>query len=371
MRRIIIGLVAAVVVVGGVAALSAFEAHVINVTATIENALAVEPEALPFGTVFPQEYIKKELSIRLSDSFMEEDRVDDVNYVIKQKPKCVLLADSSGSLSQFGRVIERGESFVCEDEQNYEMLPTLCPFLSKHDGDPGDINDTSVDAFHGSLDWSVEDTEDNQAIGRLAKSQKDTEDLWIIDLDVPCFEGMCAQEWDHRGFELPVGLEHELFGCDLWIEVTDISRIPAPAEKNEVLSLENKDENNWFVLTDQTYGTLEFNPCGKPFEFTLTANGLSSSTSYSLIYYADPWPGNYPGALIWTGDSDADGKINVSDDADLGMDLPKSPDENYPEGAKIWLVPSNDYSGGEMSGWNPENYLFEYNLINYSLDCPL
>ena len=53
-KKILLGLVAVVAVAGGVAALSAYEAHVINVTAHIENALYVHPESRDFGTVFPQ-----------------------------------------------------------------------------------------------------------------------------------------------------------------------------------------------------------------------------------------------------------------------------------------------------------------------------
>ena len=34
-------------------------------------------------------------------------------------------------------------------------------------------------------------------------------------------------------------------------------------------------------------------------------------------------------------------------------------------GAKIWLVLNDDIVGGSMSGWNPTEYLFEYDLITY------
>ena len=37
---------------------------------------------------------------------------------------------------------------------------------------------------------------------------------------------MCAQDWTHHGWELPAELESVIFGCDLWIEVTSISRLP-------------------------------------------------------------------------------------------------------------------------------------------------
>ena len=89
-KKIILGLVAVVVVVGGVAALSAYEAHVINVTAKIENALKViPPEEMTFGTVFPQEKMEKLLLITTSDSFcsLTQTRVSTINYKIVQKPK--------------------------------------------------------------------------------------------------------------------------------------------------------------------------------------------------------------------------------------------------------------------------------------------
>ena len=68
---------------------AAFEAHVINVTATIENALYVHPESRNFGTIFPQEYKEMGIFVTFSQSFSAENqtRVDDVDYVIKQKPK--------------------------------------------------------------------------------------------------------------------------------------------------------------------------------------------------------------------------------------------------------------------------------------------
>ena len=76
------------IVIAGAAAFSAFEAHIINVTARIENALNVPVDAIDFGTVFPQEHLEKPLAVSLSQSFLDEDRVDDVSYFIRQKPKC-------------------------------------------------------------------------------------------------------------------------------------------------------------------------------------------------------------------------------------------------------------------------------------------
>src|SRR3990170_975674 len=87
-KKIVLASVTLAAVAGGVAGLSAFEAHVINVTAKIENALQVNTDDIDFGTVFPQEELYENLEISLSESFVAEDRVDDVEYIIRQKPKC-------------------------------------------------------------------------------------------------------------------------------------------------------------------------------------------------------------------------------------------------------------------------------------------
>jgi len=71
----------------GVVGFSAFEAHVINVTAHIENALNVPVKEIEFGTVFPQEQFIETFNVSLSDSFLSAGRVDDVVYKIAQKPK--------------------------------------------------------------------------------------------------------------------------------------------------------------------------------------------------------------------------------------------------------------------------------------------
>lgn len=62
------------VIVAGAAAFSAFEAHVVNVTATINNALNVplESSGMNFGTVFPQESFDQTFSMSLSDAFLSQ-----------------------------------------------------------------------------------------------------------------------------------------------------------------------------------------------------------------------------------------------------------------------------------------------------------
>jgi len=222
---------------------SAFEAHVINVTATIENALSVPVEAIDFGTVFPQEALDRTFDVSLSASFLAEDRVDDVEYLIRQKPKCW---NEDAQNPVFGHVTEDGQgNFICVDD-NFSILPLLCPYLSKHelteDGSETE-NDQSINAFHGLPgNWTLATSIATQVQGRLAKSVQDITDTWNVDLKVPCFGGHCAQDWadfvrnsnpadteiDPLDYIQPIENEHELFGCDLWVEVFNISLAGTP-----------------------------------------------------------------------------------------------------------------------------------------------
>ncbi len=255
MKKILLGFGTLAVALAVAPLFAAFEAHVVNVTATIENALAVPLRSIDFGTVFPQEHLNKPLGISLSQSFIDEDRVDDVDYIIRQKPKCGVTTLDGQTLvegsTQTGHVIvgddpatpdvvetywiDCGTSPIQFDPatHQYGLLPMLCPYISKlPDGQPG--NDGRLPSFHdpfvienGSVKW-------NDTKGHLAKSQNDTTDNWIIDLAVPCFGGQCAQDWadfvaDHNDLADPKEFiqdpanEHKVFGCDLWVEVAGIS----------------------------------------------------------------------------------------------------------------------------------------------------
>ncbi|MBI4132664.1 MAG: hypothetical protein HY473_01000 [Candidatus Sungbacteria bacterium] len=231
-KKILLGLGAAGTALAMLPLFAAFEAHVINVTATIENALQLRTTEIEYGTVFPEEKLDAPLVLALSSSFLAEDRVDDVEYVIRQKPKCGLPDPGTDPVqySAFGRVTEVEGQFVCED-QGHVILPLLCPYLSKHpDGNPTPGNDGSLDAFHGPITgWSPEDTVENQVLGKLSKVAQDIADEWNIDLVVPCFKGSCAQDnVIPPQYQADPANEHEIFGCDLWVEVTGVSLPPPP-----------------------------------------------------------------------------------------------------------------------------------------------
>ena len=237
---------------------AAFEAHIINVTARIENALAVNTEAIQFRTGFPQEQLDKKVTIALSGSFMEENRVDDVSYIIRQKPKC-------GITSQNGQVLDENSTtsghptlgpsdvpFIDCGRAPRELvtgetwgpLPLLCPYLSKHpvktDADPT-TNDGSLNAFHQIGEWQGHQWVWNDVNGYLAKSAQDISDTWNLDLKVPCFKGYCAQDWvayvsginpaAATSTDLYVqdpANQHKVFGCDIWFEVTGVSESSEP-----------------------------------------------------------------------------------------------------------------------------------------------
>jgi len=245
---------------------SAFEAHIINVTAQIENALAVDTDAINFGTVFPQEHLNQPLGVTLSSSFMAEDGVTGVHYQIRQKPKCAWTLDNGTNMlglptatgevypgtmpaeTQYGTQFD-GYYVVCPDPGNplrpngaeYGLLPSLCEYISKEPDDPQG-NDDTTPSFHQP--WTIV----NNAVewlntnGELTKGDEvtpaDTTDDWNIDLAVPCFGGACAQDWDEfvhginpsadpAAYEQDAANEHKVFGCDLWVEVTGVDR-PLP-----------------------------------------------------------------------------------------------------------------------------------------------
>ncbi len=219
-KKILLGFGALALAVVTAPMFAAFEAHVINVTATIENALSVDTTPISFGTVFPEEYLVKDVNVALSQSFVSSTAWG-VDYVIRQKPKC---ADSLTNPTRYGRVKHDGYGdYYCEDTE-YKMLPLLCPFLSKHDGDKDQDNDGDLAAFHGPLSgWTASTSQEYQVLGFLTKT--DYTDNWDIDLHVPCFKGSCAQDnVIPVEYQIPAELEHDLFGCDLWIEVINVNR---------------------------------------------------------------------------------------------------------------------------------------------------
>lgn len=147
----------------------------------------------------------------------------------------------------------------------------------------------------------------------------------------------------------------------------------------------------WPILPGNRWGQMKYNLLGETFRFAFEAKKLAPNTEYTLIYYPDPWPGNN---LICLGSRKAgragnlqlNGSKEILNSEGELSGLPTSDDANFSAtcsgavGAKIWLVRSEDVEcevttqvvdesevavPPHMTGWNPEDYLFEGNLIVY------
>ena len=228
MKKVLLSFAAVALVVASVPLFAAFEAHVINVTAHIENALNTHGGPIDFGTVFPQEYLERNFTVFLSDSFMSQERVHDVSYVIKQKPKC--LCDRWIDLKIDGPtpppICPEGQYAPVhyathECPEGYTEMLSLCPYLSKLpvNDEPGDVGIPSYFVPDPSGGSCQEVTDPEHAMGLLSLFN-DNIDEWTVDLKVPPVDGYVGQDWP---LGCPTLSADSLdYGCDLWIEVTDI-----------------------------------------------------------------------------------------------------------------------------------------------------
>lgn len=125
--------------------------------------------------------------------------------------------------------------------------------------------------------------------------------------------------------------------------------------KSEVkhLYLYEKNPETWEVEEDGAWGKMTYDNDS----FVFNGHGLESETAYTLLRYNDPWPG-YPVVCLGDGMSNDGGNVHLSDEMLNG-------------GPKVWLVLSDDVDcdSQEMVGWDPTEYLFEYDLID--VDGPL
>ena len=339
MKKILVGTLTLLAVVVAIPMFSAFEAHVINVTAQIENALSVNTNSISFGTVFPQEHLKQPLNVGLSQSFIDEERVDEVNYFIRQKPKCAITSSDGTAFDSTktatGHIIvdanaPGGYTIDCGEEprpltegEEWGVLPSLCEYISK-EGE--DANDETTPSFH--TPWTINESTNLvdylDTNGVLSKSGNDMTDNWTIDLAVPCFGGYCAQDWanfvhginsaaDPVAFTQPIANQHKIFGCDLWVEVSGVNEgeeVPPPPTTGS-LTVEK------VVINDDEVGTSIVS------DFQLTVDGNNVVTGASNDYT----PGSYTVSEVgintgvytatFSGDCDANGVVTLGAGDDL------------------------------------------------------
>lgn len=135
-----------------------------------------------------------------------------------------------------------------------------------------------------------------------------------------------------------------------------------------------KNATTWKIVEDGAWGKMRYTVEGPEFDFVFNGHGLDSGRNYTLIYYPDPWPGNGTICLgketaTEEGDLHIMGSSNIEGGLPQDYDANANPSDDEP-GAKIWLVLTEDVNcdsdTGEMSDWNPSEYLFEYDLIEYN-----
>ena len=133
----------------------------------------------------------------------------------------------------------------------------------------------------------------------------------------------------------------------------------------------NPPTPDWLIVEDGAWGKMKYNLSGEEFEFVFNGHGLEAGFDYTLIYYPDytdnPWPRENI-ICLGNGIANGGGQIHIEGSCDTG-NLPIEGDLAYLGGAKIWLVLSDDVDcfsdPCEMFGWNPTEYLFEGDVIEF------
>jgi hypothetical protein len=186
----------------------------------------------------------------------------------------------------------------------------------------------------------------------------DVDRKWIYLGMLPQNENMTVIESYHMKPDTPNTAEGATMSMDITVDGEQLTGH---------LTLEHKNTTNnaYLILHDGYNGSLTYNMVGPTFSYSFTGKAPLSSTTYYLIYYADPYPGNHPGALLGSGITDASGSITLNGSVNTGS-LPNPSDGNYPYGAKIWLVSDYNPATNSLTAWNPANYLFETGLIVYT-----
>jgi len=231
MKKVILILAAIVLVASGVAAVSAYEAHVINVKAHVENALSVNTSDVNFGTVFPEEWIVKHRSVKLSESACDEleDDLIAVNFTFFAEWK-----ECDGAMGYFydGAAWDAGTANYCQWMGDFLYVGW-------------DVDDTAAQmTLVGPAVAPPPSAQQILTSGRLINC--DDHELYIA-IDVPVFEGYYNPLTDpepkpsgkddptyivpdgslmytdmpaHPAYD-PEGMD---FGVDLKIQVTSIER---------------------------------------------------------------------------------------------------------------------------------------------------
>lgn len=225
--RIIALVVALVAALSSVAAVSAFEAHAINVVAHVENALTVDTAEINYGTVFPQEVVKRHATIALSTSALAE------------------LGATPGDLASIGYAVWAECKVQGVDQAgNPIYYPWLGPWLwvgvdaaqqlSEIDGHTqvGALANPCMSAQSVSSGHTlgVGDTSDLLGVTILTPVFADCYNA-LTDVKPAWFDAVIAAGlWPHLPAGAGPGCDYQTvdLGLDLKIQVTAVNRVPIP-----------------------------------------------------------------------------------------------------------------------------------------------
>ena len=131
---------------------------------------------------------------------------------------------------------------------------------------------------------------------------------------------------------------------------------------------------DWPEVPGGAWGKMKDNQSGETFDFVFNGHDLEPGQEYCLIYFEDPeanpWTTLPNIFCLGMGTANGGGEVNIAGSVVIGMDLPTINDKNYPGGAKIWLVLSDNCNNEDWgiwaNGWSPTEYLFEGELITFT-----
>jgi polyhydroxybutyrate depolymerase len=167
----------------------------------------------------------------------------------------------------------------------------------------------------------------------------------------------------------------------VFLLVTPADAVPASvvssgrpeAKLDGELYLYEKNPSSGSIVPGGAWGKMSYAREGPAFEFVFSGYRLRAGVSYTLIYFPDPWPAEGLISLA-TAAGDSEGRVQVKGSVPVAH-LPAKYDANYPAGAKIRLVLSEDIDWGKegsmarkrMRHWKPTQYLLEAQIINFSI----
>lgn len=214
MKKLLFIVAALVLVASGVAAVSAYEAHLINVKAHVELALTVDTAEINFGTVFPEEWLVRHRDVQLSTSAVTElgaaggDLQDVVIQVFAEWKQLeigppVTYYPWMGYFTYIGWNVDGSASAMSLIGAPLAVAPSAQPVGLTHTFNTSDIVSLYVGIDVPDFQGYV-----NALTDPNPKPSGLLEPTWVIPTTFPGFN--------------PQGMD---FGVDLKIQVVDINRV--------------------------------------------------------------------------------------------------------------------------------------------------